>query len=159
VAQKTNAVRILESMGISHELREYEVDLQDLAAETVANKIGLPPEKVFKTLVVRGDRNGVCLAVIAANTKLDLKALAQATGDRTIQQVPLAELQPLTGYIRGGVTAFGCKKAYPVWIDEMAQACDVISVSGGVRGLQILLTPEDYCRAVNARYAAIARDK
>lgn len=155
VAAKTNAVRLLDQMGIGYELREYAVDPEDLSAESVAAKVGLPPEQVFKTLVTRGDRNGVCLAVIPANTVLDLKALARATGDRKIDTVPLAEVLPLTGYIRGGVTALACKKSYPVWVDETAMLFDVISVSAGVRGTQVLLDPEAYLRAVEGAYAAI----
>ncbi len=159
MAAKTNAVRLLEQLGIPHELRAYEVDPEDLAAETVAAKIGMPPEQVFKTLVARGDRNGVVLAVIPGNSLLDRKALAARTGDRQIDTVPLAEVQPLTGYIRGGVTALGCKKAYPVWVDETAQLWDMISISAGQRGLQVLVAPDDYLRAVGGTYAAIARDK
>lgn len=156
---KTNAVRLLESLGIAHELREYEVDPEDLSAETVAAKIGFPVEQTFKTLVARGDRNGVCLAVIPGNAALDLKALAKATGDRKVDTVPLKEVQPLTGYIRGGVTALAGKKDYPVVVDEFAQLYDRISVSAGQRGLQILLAPDDYKRAVNGRYAPISKDK
>lgn len=158
-AAKTNAVRALESLAIPFELREYEVDPDDLSAETVASKIGFPIEQTFKTLVARGDRNGVCLAVIPGNATLDLKALARASGDRKIDTVPLKEVLPLTGYVRGGVTALACKKDYPVYLDEFAQLYDRISVSAGQRGLQILLTPEDYRRAVNATYAPIAKDK
>jgi Cys-tRNA(Pro)/Cys-tRNA(Cys) deacylase len=154
---KTNAVRILDRLKIGYELREYEVDPDDLTAETVARKIALPIEQVFKTLVAEGDRNGVCLAVIPGNTQLDLKALANATGDRKIDTVALKEVQPLTGYIRGGVTALACKKDYPVYVDETAQLFDVISISAGMRGLQILLSPEDYLRAVNGVYAAISK--
>jgi Cys-tRNA(Pro)/Cys-tRNA(Cys) deacylase len=135
------------------------VDPDDLSAETVATKVGLPPEQLFKTLVVRGDRNGICLAVIPANEELDLKALARQTGDRKIDMVPLKEVQAATGYIRGGVTALACKKDYPVYVDELAQICDVISVSAGIRGLQILLDPEDYIRAVKARVVAITKAK
>jgi Cys-tRNA(Pro)/Cys-tRNA(Cys) deacylase len=159
VAAKTNVVRLLDQMGIRYELREYEVDPEDLAAETVARKVGLPPEQVFKTLVARGDRHGVVLAVIPGNTLLNKKALATATGDRQVDTVALAEVQPLTGYIRGGVTALGCKKAYPVWVDETAILWDVISISAGQRGLQVLLSPDDYLRACGGTYAAIARDK
>lgn len=159
MAAKTNAVRILDQLGITYELREYKVDPEDLSAETVAAKVGLPAEQVFKTLVARGDRNGVCLAVIPGNALLDLKALAAATGDRKSDTVALNEVQPLTGYIRGGVTALACKRDYPVWIDETAQLFDIISISAGQRGLQVLLAPEDYRRAVNGQYAAIARDK
>lgn len=158
-AAKTNAVRLLESLAIPFELREYEVDPEDLSAETVAARIGFPIERTFKTLVARGDRNGVCLAVIPGNAALDLKALARASGDRKIDTVPLKEVLPLTGYIRGGVTALACKKDYPVYLDEFAQLYDRISISAGVRGLQILLAPEDYRRAVNAVYAPIAKDK
>ena len=159
MAAKTNAVRILEQLGIKFDLREYAVDPDDLSAETVAAKVGLPAEQVFKTLVARGDRHGVCLAVIPGNALLDLKALATATGDRKIETVSLNEVQPLTGYIRGGVTAMGCRRDHPVWIDETAQLFDVISISAGQRGLQVLLAPEEYRRAVNGQYAAIAKDK
>jgi Cys-tRNA(Pro)/Cys-tRNA(Cys) deacylase len=156
---KTNAVRILDGLGITYELREYTVDPEDLSAETVAAKIGLPPEQVFKTLAVQGDRNGICLAVISANEDLNFKALAQHTGDRKLDMVPLKDVQAVTGYIRGGVTALACKKDYPVFIDELAEICDVISVSAGMRGLQILLNPRDYIRAVNAAVVAIAKAK
>lgn len=156
---KTNAVRLLESMGIDFELREYEVDPEDLSAETVAAKIGFPLEQTFKTLVVRGDQSGVSLAVIPGNAALDLKALAKAAGDRKVDTVPLKEVQPLTGYIRGGVTALACKRDYPVYIDEFAQLFERISISAGVRGMQILLGPEDYRRAVQGVYAPIAKDK
>src|SRR4028119_905971 len=115
---KTNAARLLDSLGILYELRDYEVDPDDLAAESVALKVGLPPEQVFKTLVVRGDKNGVCLAVVPGDAQLDLKALAKATGDKKVDTVPLREVEPLTGYIRGGVTALACRKAYPVYVDE-----------------------------------------
>ncbi len=156
---KTNAVRILDGLGIKCELREYEVDPDDLSAETVAAKVGLPPEQVFKTLAVQGERNGICLAVISADCELDFKALAQQTGDRKVDMVPLKQVQAVTGYIRGGVTALACKKDYPVYLDELAEICDVISVSAGIRGTQILLATEDYIRAVNAKVAAIAKAK
>ncbi len=156
---KTHAVRLLDRLGVHYELREYEVDPEDLAAETVARKVGLPPEQVFKTLVARGDKHGVCLAVVPGNCELDLKALAKATGDKRIDTVPLKEVEPLTGYIRGGVTALACKKPYLVFIDETAQLFDVISISAGVRGLQILISPDDYTRVVDAKVAPIAKDK
>ena len=153
---KTNAARQLDNLGIQYELREYEVDPDHLEAELVADKISMPYEKVFKTLLVRGDVSGLCMAVIAANAEVDFKALADATGDRKIHMVPLKEVQPLTGYIRGGVTALACKKPYPVYIDSSAEQQDVISVSAGVRGTQILLKPADYVRAVSAKYAPIS---
>src|SRR4051812_31535146 len=110
---KTNAVRLLEWLGVPYELRSYEVDPEDLAAESVARKVGMPPEQVFKTLVARGDKHGVCLAVVPGNCELNLKALARATGNKRIDTVPLKEVEPLTGYIRGGVTALACKKPCP----------------------------------------------
>jgi Cys-tRNA(Pro)/Cys-tRNA(Cys) deacylase len=156
---KTNAVRILEDLGVKFELRDYTVDPEDLSAESVAAKIGLPAEQVFKTLVVRGDRNGVCLAVVPGNAELDLKALARLTGDRRMELAPLKDVQPLTGYIRGGVTALACKKDYPVYLDDTAILFDVIAVSAGVRGTQILLTPDDYIKAVGATPGEIAAPK
>jgi Cys-tRNA(Pro)/Cys-tRNA(Cys) deacylase len=156
---KTNAVRQLDSLGVAYELRAYEVDPDDLAAETVARKVGLPAEQVFKTLVVRGDKHGVCLAIVPGDAQIDLKALAKATGDKKVDTVPLQEVEPLTGYIRGGVTALACKKPYPVYLDETAQLFDVISISAGARGLQILIAPDDYTRVTNASIVALAKDK
>jgi Cys-tRNA(Pro)/Cys-tRNA(Cys) deacylase len=156
---KTNAARLLDSLGIAYEVREYEVDPDDLAAESVARKVGLPPEQVFKTLVARGDKHGVCFAVVPRDQQLDLKALAQLTGDKKIDTVPLKEVQPLTGYIRGGVTALAAKKSYPVFADETLELFDVISVSAGMRGAQLLLSPADYVRATSAKLGAISRVK
>ncbi|GAB4359069.1 MAG: Cys-tRNA(Pro) deacylase [Bryobacter sp.] len=157
MAAKTNAVRLLEAQNISFELREYEVDENDLSAETVAAKIGYPPEQVFKTLLVRGDSGELYFAVLPGNAQLDLKAFAQAAGERKAETVGLKELEPLTGYIRGGVTAMGARKAYPVFLDEWAQLFEKISVSGGRRGLQVLLSPADYARATGAVIASFAR--
>src|SRR5581483_2003863 len=159
MSHKTNAVRLLDQLGIAYELRDYDVDPDDLAAETVATKIGMPPEQVFKTLVARGDRNGICMAVIPGNAELDLKALAAASGDRKIQLVPVKELQGLTGYIRGGVPALATKKDFPVFIDETIELFDVISISAGIRGTQILLAPADYLKATHGTIAALAHDK
>src|SRR5450432_1747006 len=156
---KTNAVRLLDSLKVSYELREYEVDPEDLAAETVAAKIGMPPQQVFKTLVARGDRNGVVMAVIPGDQELNLKALAAAAGERKIQLVPVKELQGLTGYIRGGVTALAAKREFPVFVDETIELFDVVSISAGVRGLQILIAPADYLRATKGTIAALAQPK
>jgi Cys-tRNA(Pro)/Cys-tRNA(Cys) deacylase len=156
---KTNAVRLLETLGVAYELRDYAVDPEDLAAESVAAKIGMPAEQVFKTLVARGDRQGVCLAVVPANTELDLKALSAISGNRKMEMVSLKEVQPLTGYIRGGVTVLGAKKAFPVYADETIQLWDAISVSAGVRGTQIILKPDDYLRVTNAAMGDIAKVK
>jgi Cys-tRNA(Pro)/Cys-tRNA(Cys) deacylase len=156
---KTNAARLLDSLGISYEVREYEVDPDDLAAESVARKVGLPPEQVFKTLVARGDKHGVCFAVVRGDQQLDLKALAHLSGDKKIDTVTLKEVQPLTGYIRGGVTALAAKKAYPVYADETIELFEVISISAGVRGAQLIVAPSDYLRAVNAKVGPIAKEK
>ena len=156
---KTNVARLLDSLTVPYELREYEVDETDLSAENVAIKIGMPPEQVFKTLVARGDRHGVCFAVIPGHQHLDLKALAKLTGDRKVETVPLREVQPLTGYIRGGVTALGAKKKFPVFADETIEIFDVISISAGLRGTQILLSPADYLRVTAARTGPIAKAK
>ena len=166
-AQKTNAARLLDRMGIHYELREYDVDPDDLAAETVAAKIGLPPEQVFKTLVARGDRskdrskdgNGISMAVIPGDQELNLKSLAAAAGERKIQLVPVKELQALTGYIRGGVTALAAKRDFPVFVDETIELCDVVSISAGIRGLQILIAPTDYLRATKGTIAALGQPK
>jgi Cys-tRNA(Pro)/Cys-tRNA(Cys) deacylase len=156
---KTNAMRALDTLGIHYEIREYEVDVNDLSAEHVARDIGLPPEQVFKTLVARGDRGGVLLAVVPADAEVDLKALARQSGDRKVELVPLKEVQPLTGYIRGGVTALACKRDYPVYADEQIELFDVISVSAGMRGVQMLLAPVDYLRATGATLGPIARSE
>ncbi|HEX7154573.1 MAG TPA: Cys-tRNA(Pro) deacylase [Thermoanaerobaculia bacterium] len=156
---KTNAARLLDSLGITYELRDYEVDPDDLAAESVARKVGLPAEQVFKTLVARGDKHGVCFAVVPGDQQLDLKALATLTGDKKIDTVSLKEVQPLTGYIRGGVTALAAKKAYPVFVDETIELFDVISVSAGLRGTQILISPADYLKATQGKVGGIAKDK
>ena len=156
---KTNAARLLDAQGIAYEVREYEVDPDDLMAESVAKKIGLPAEQVFKTLVARGDKNGICFAVVPGDQQLDLKALAHLTGDKKIDTVPLKEVQPLTGYIRGGVTALAAKKNYPVFADETIELFDVVSVSAGIRGAQLLLAPADYLRVTGAKVGAIAKEK
>ena len=156
---KTNAARILDGLGIPYELREYEVDLDDLTAETVARKVGLPAEQVWKTLLARGDRHGWVFAVLPGDAELDLKALARATGDGRVETAALKDLQPLTGYGRGGVTALAAKKDFPVVCDEMMELYDVVSVSAGVRGTQILLAGADYVRATKAKVAPIARPK
>lgn len=153
---KTNAARVLDGLGIAYTLRAYDPGDDHLNASEVAARIGLPPEQVFKTLVARGDRGGICLVLVPGDEHLDLKALARATGDRRCELVALREVTPLTGYVRGGVTALACKKDYPVVVDETAQLHAEISVSAGQRGLQILLAPDDYARAVRARYAPLA---
>jgi len=160
---KTNGARFLESLGISFELREYEVDPDDLSAISVARKIGMPAEQVFKTLLITGapsDRssslgrtggpNTYRFAVIPGDAELDFKKLARAANLRKAEIVPLKDVQPLTGYIRGGVTIFGSRKPFPAYIDETAILFDKISVSAGTRGTQLILSPQDYLRAAQA---------
>ena len=154
--KKTNAVRVLDCLNLPYKLLTYEVDPDDLAAESTAAKLGLPADQVFKTLVVKGDRNGVCLAVIPGNAQLDLKALAQLSGNKKVDPVPLKEVQPLTGYIRGGVTALACKKDYPVYVDATIERWQQVAVSAGMRGLMLQLAPTDYLKATNAKVGNIA---
>ena len=147
---KTNAARFLEGLGIAFEIREYEVDPEDLSAITVAKKIGMPAEQVFKTLLTTDGKGEYVFAVIPGDAELDFKKLARTAGMRKAEMSPLKDVQPLTGYIRGGVTVFGAKKAYPVFVDETAILFDKISVSAGTRGTQIILSPDDYLKAVEA---------
>jgi len=147
---KTNAARLLDQLALPYELLSYPVDVDDLSADSTAVKLGLMPDQVFKTFVARGNRHGVCLAVIPGNAQLDLKRLAQLSCDRKVETVPLKDVQPLTGYIRGGVTALACKKAYPVYVDEWIEAHDQIAVSAGQRGLMLWLQPAHYLKATSA---------
>ncbi len=148
---KTNAVRILDKLGIPYQLREYEVDPDNLSADAVAAKVGMPLSHTYKTLVCKGDKTGYHFAVIAGDCELDVKALAVAAGDRACSLVPLRDVQPLTGYVRGGVTVLGAKKGFSAFIDAAALRLSSISVSGGMRGLQIIVTPDDYVRATGAK--------
>jgi Cys-tRNA(Pro)/Cys-tRNA(Cys) deacylase len=150
-------MRLLEGMQIPFEVREYEVDEDHLDAVTVAAKLSLPPEQVFKTLLVRGDRNGCAFVVIPGNMELDCKAVAKLSGDRSVDMVPLKEVTPLTGYIRGGVTVLGARKPFPVFVDFTVELWDTISVSAGQRGMQLLLAPAAYLRAVQGTVGEIAR--
>jgi Cys-tRNA(Pro)/Cys-tRNA(Cys) deacylase len=155
---KTNGARLLESLGIPFTLQEYEVDPEDLSAIAVAQKIGLPVEQVFKTLVTVTGPSQHAFAVIPGDAELDFKKLARVAGARKAEMVSLKDVQPLTGYIRGGVTVFGAKKDFPVFADETIELFDVISVSAGQRGTQILLAPADYLRAANATVADLTKD-
>jgi Cys-tRNA(Pro)/Cys-tRNA(Cys) deacylase len=156
---KTNAARYLDSLGIHYELRDYALDTEDFSAILVAGKIGLPPEQVFKTLLcITSDKEHI-FAVVPGNVELDFKKLAAAAGARKAEMVSLKEIQPLTGYIRGGVTVFGAKKDFPVYADETLELFDVISVSAGTRGTQIILSPADYIRASQAVLADLAKEQ
>lgn len=155
---KTNAARYLDSLGIKYELREYTVAPEEFSAIVVAEKIGLPPEQVFKTLLcATSDREHV-FAVIPGNDELDFKKLAKAAGARKVEMVSLKEVEPLTGYVRGGVTVFGAKKEFAAYVDETIELFDVISVSAGTRGVQMVLSPEDYLRASKATIAGLTKD-
>jgi Cys-tRNA(Pro)/Cys-tRNA(Cys) deacylase len=155
---KTNAARYLDSLGIAYELREYAVDPEEFSALMVAEKIGMPPEQVFKTLLcVTSEREHV-FAVVPGNEELDFKKLARAAGTRKAEMVSLKEVEPLTGYVRGGVTVFGARKDFPAYVDETIELFDVMSVSAGTRGTQIVLAPADYLLASGATIAALTKD-
>ena len=154
---KTNAARILDGLGVPYELKEYPVDLDDLSAVHVAEMVGMPIEKVFKTLVARGDKTGVLMACIPGDGELDLKELAAVSGNKRVEMVHLNEVLGLTGYVRGGCSPLGAKKAYPVYLDASAETQAAISISAGKRGEQILLAPADLIRAANATVAKLNR--
>jgi Cys-tRNA(Pro)/Cys-tRNA(Cys) deacylase len=154
---KTNAARILDGLGIAYELRAYEVDPDDLTAISVARKINLPTEQVFKTLLTRTSDNTHLFAVIPGDAELDLKKLAATADVRKAELASLKDVEPLTGYIRGGVTVLGAKKPFPAFADETLELFDQISVSAGQRGLQLLLSPADYLRATGAQLADLTK--
>lgn len=156
--KKTNAARILDGLHINYELREYVVDETDLSATSVAQKVDMPAEQVFKTLVARGDKTGVLMACVPGDAELDLKELAAASGNKKVEMVSLKEVQPLTGYIRGGVSPLGAKKRYPVFIDETVLLWPVIAISAGIRGCQMIVRPDDLVAAVEAKTCDIARN-
>ena len=153
---KTNAARILDQKGIPYRVLQYPIGDEHLDAVQVAGLVGMAPDSVFKTLVARGDRNGHCMAVIPGPATLDLKALARASGDRSVALIALKDVTPLTGYMRGGVTALGAKKDFPVYLDETALLFDEIAVSAGKKGLQLVLHPNDYVAATRAKLAPLA---
>ena len=153
--KKTNAARILDGLGINYEIKTYEVDENDLSAVHVAQISGLNIEMIFKTLVARGDKTGIIMAVIGGGDELDLKALARASSNKSVEMIALKELLPLTGYVRGGCSPLGAKKNYPVFVDARALTLEKISVSAGQRGMQIVLSPQDLVRAANATVAEL----
>lgn len=157
-ASKTNAARLLDSLGIRYELRGYEVDPEDLTAISVARKIGMPIEQVFKTLLTRTSDNTHLFAVVPGDAELDLKKLAAVAGIRKAELAALKDVEPLTGYIRGGVTVLAAKKAFPAFVDETLELFDQISISAGQRGLQLVLAPADYLRAIATQTTAEVAD-
>lgn len=156
-SNKTNACRILDTLKISYTTKEYEVDENDLSAVHVAASTGMDVKMVFKTLVCRGDKNGVLMACIPGDGELDLKALAAASGNKRVEMVALKEVLGLTGYIRGGCSPLGAKKNYPVYLDESSGNFDIIAISAGKRGEQILLNPQDLVGAVKATVTRLIR--
>jgi Cys-tRNA(Pro)/Cys-tRNA(Cys) deacylase len=140
---KTNAMRLLDAGKVSYRAVEYEYDENDLGGEHVAAVTGMNPDQVFKTLVARGEKQGILVFCIPVSCTLDLKKAAQAAGDKKVEMTHMKELLGLTGYIRGGCSPVGMKKKYPTFIDETAVLYDEIAVSGGARGLQMVLNPED----------------
>ncbi|MBR2179836.1 MAG: Cys-tRNA(Pro) deacylase [Selenomonadaceae bacterium] len=155
--KKTNAARILDNLKINYEVKTYEVDEEDLSAIHVAETMEMDIKGIFKTLVARGDKSGVIMAVINGADEIDFKALAKASGNKSVEMIHLKELQPLTGYIRGGCSPLGAKKAYPVYLDSKAMNQERISISAGVRGEQLILAPTDLVKAANATIADIVR--
>ena len=156
MSHKTNAARILDQVKIPYELKEYTVDESDLSAISVAQKVNLPIEQVYKTLVARGDKTGVIVACIRGDHELQLKALASLSGNKKVEVVSLKEVQPLTGYIRGGVSPIGMKKQYPVYIGSDIQLYERISISAGLRGLQLFLCPTDLIAVTKAQLGEIS---
>lgn len=153
--KKTNAARTLDKLKIEYELLEYEVDETDLGARNVAAKIGKSIDQVFKTLVLKGDKTGIIVACIPGDAELNLKEIASVSGNKKAAMVPLKEVLPLTGYIRGGVSPIGMKKKYPVYIDSSALNFEKISISAGQRGLQITINPADLEKATGAKFASM----
>lgn len=158
MAEKTNAARILDRLKINYELVEYTVDPDNLAADHVAAELGEPIEQVYKTLVLRGDKTGIIVCVVAGDREVDLKKAARVSGNKKVEMIAMKELLPLTGYIRGGCTSIGMKKHYPTFVSEEALSFPFIYVSAGKRGLQLKLSPADLIRAAQASAADIATD-
>lgn len=148
--KKTNAARILDRAKVSYELLTYNVDPDNLAADHVAEELGEPVEQVYKTLVLHGDKTGYFVCVLAGDKEVDLKKAAHISGNKKAEMIPMKELLPVTGYIRGGCTALGMKKKFPVYLSAEAVDFPFIYVSAGVRGMQIKLSPQDYIRVTDA---------
>ena len=151
--KKTNAARILDKLKIPYEIKTYEVDEDNLSAVHVAETAGIDISTIFKTLVTRGDKTGILMAVINGNDEINLKHLAQASGNKSVEMIALKELLPLTGYVRGGCSPLGAKKDYPVFLDSKALTQEKISISAGQRGMQLILSPQDLIKATNATVA------
>lgn len=155
---KTNVMRLLETAGIEFRTMEYEVDENDLSGVHVANALGQPVEQVFKTLVLKGEKTGYLVCCIPVAEELDLKKVAKAAKDKKVELLPMKELLPLTGYIRGGCSPVGMKKKFPTFFDETAVLFDEIAVSAGIRGAQVILNPEDLCGYTQAEMADLVKE-
>ncbi len=153
--EKTNAARLLDKAGLDYELVPYEVDENDLAADHVARSLGEPVEQVFKTLVLRGDRSGYFVCVVPGNGEVDLKAAAKVSGNKSAALIPMKELLPVTGYIRGGCSPIGMKRRFPTFFDASCLDFDRIYVSAGVRGLQLKISPSELVEFIGATVAPI----
>jgi len=149
---KTNALRMLDAAGVAYTAREYDVSDGEISGVAVAAKIGQAPERVFKTLVTEGKATGLNVFVVPCSVELDLKKAARAAGDKYIEMIKSRELEPKTGYVHGGCSPIGMKKAFPTFIDETAQLFDTVNVSGGRVGLQIELAPDDLARLTGAAF-------
>ena len=153
----TNTMRLLKQANIPFDTSEYEVDESDLSGVHAASALGVDPDCVFKTLVARGERKGLCVFCIPVAEELDLKKCAAATGEKKIEMIHVRELPGLTGYVRGGCSPIGMKKKYPTFIDEIATLFDRIYVSAGIRGQQIILNPEDLRVYTGATFADLTK--
>jgi Cys-tRNA(Pro)/Cys-tRNA(Cys) deacylase len=147
---KTNAARYLDALGIAYELRDYDLGEEEFSATAVAHAIGMPPEQVFKTLLCATHEREHLFAIVPGDGELDFRKLAKAAATRKAEMASIKDVQPLTGYIRGGVTVFGAKKPFPVFVDETLELFDQISVSAGIKGIQLILPPANYLKAAES---------
>ena len=155
---RTNVMRLLDAAGIEYEAGEYEVDENDLSGSHAADMMGVDHDSMFKTLVLRGEKTGYLVCCIPVDEELDLKKVAKAAGDKKVEMIHMKELLPLTGYIRGGCSPIGMKKKFPTYIEETAVLFDKIAVSAGMRGVQILIDPEQLAVYTEAAFAPLVRE-
>ncbi len=155
--KKTNAMRLLDQAGISYHTRSYAYDPDDLSGQKAARALELPEENVYKTLVVNGLQSGFLVCCLAADRELDLKRVAALSHNKRVEMIPVSQIQPLTGYMRGGCSPLAMKKKFPTYVDSAVMSCDLIAVSAGQRGLQIIISPQDLIKATDARVAEISQ--
>lgn len=154
---KTNVMRLLDAAGIQYQAMEYEADESDLSGVHAAQCLNQPVEQVFKTLVLRGERSGYLVCCIPVAEEVDLKKAAKAAKDKKVEMIPMKDLLGVTGYVRGGCSPIGMKKKFPVYIDETAQLFDIIAVSAGARGVQVILKPKELCRYVCGEFVDLVK--